>query len=141
MLTIDQVAHEVFARNGAELIIQMDVTAEEAKSGFEKTITCLDGSTETIHHPDNRRFHDDRPTIEIKAENRIDGSWKRILLKKGLPYPYLSGGASGRKGHLIVRARIVPPKEELSSIEVGKSSGCDFDSEESPMSPGTEFYA
>eukprot|EP00794_Sanderia_malayensis_P014215 gene14215-15698_t len=52
IIVLDEQEHEVFKRNGSDLMMKMEVTLVEALCGFKKTVKTLDGRTLLItSHP------------------------------------------------------------------------------------------
>ncbi|KAF2671179.1 hypothetical protein BT63DRAFT_438684 [Microthyrium microscopicum] len=133
-IILEEEPHDVFTREGANLVYTLELTQSEAENGFKKAVPCLDGSIELVVHPFVPYLHDDRPDLDVAMANRIDGSWERVLFKKGLPYPKLGGGLSGRRGDLIVRAVVAPTGDDHPSIK-----GKEAQNWERILSPGPEY--
>lgn len=87
---IEEICHEVFKRDGQNLIVRQDVTVYDALYGFEKYLKTLD-----------------KRTLILKKEQGVKTEDKSKMVIKGEGFPYYQNGEY-KTGDLLVFFRVLP---------------------------------
>lgn len=95
--------HELFKRNGADLILTMNISLKEALLGFKRNIIHLNGSD-----------------IEINCKSVVNPYTEKTIENSGFGSGYESGSDSNQ-GNLIIKFNIEFPKELILSEELHKT--------------------
>merc|ERR1719285_402612 len=95
VLTVFSRPHRVFSRKGLDLWVDLRISLSEAFTGFEKTITHMDGRK-----------------IPVKSTKVVNDKIRMMIENEGMR-------TKSKSGNLHVRLKIVYPRE-LRSREVRK---------------------
>lgn len=101
-IVIQEYPHQLFKRNGFDLIIHKEIALLDALSGFQFPITCLDGVERTVQC---------QTVINPHVDNTIR------LINHGLPHR----NNPGIKGNIIFNFEVIYPTHVLPEIDKEKS--------------------
>jgi DnaJ family protein A protein 2 len=98
VLITQEQEHKIFTRKGADLFMKKNVSLLEALTGFEFSLTHLDGHEYTIY---------------MKKGDIISDRSKKVV--RGLGMPYYKNNLS--HGNLIIEFHVVMPKRGTLTAE------------------------
>lgn len=98
VLTLDEIPHRVFKRDGNDLIATQDITLVEALTGYTVHLTTLNGRN-----------------LKIPIDSIVGPTYEEVVMGEGMPIPK----EPSRKGNLRIKFNIKFPIELTSEQKMG----------------------
>ncbi|XP_038903301.1 dnaJ homolog subfamily B member 1-like [Benincasa hispida] len=98
VLTLDEIPHRVFKRDGNDLIVTQDITLVEALTGYTVHLTTLIGRD-----------------LTIPIDSIVGPSYEEVVMGEGMPIPK----EPSRKGNLRIKFNIMFPIKLTSEQRMG----------------------
>ncbi|KAG6580472.1 DnaJ-like subfamily B member 13 [Cucurbita argyrosperma subsp. argyrosperma] len=98
VLTLDEIPHRVFKRDGNDLIITQDISLVEALTGYTVHLTTLDGRN-----------------LTIPIDSIVGPTYEEVVIGEGMPIPK----EAPRHGNLRIKFNVKFPVELTSEQRMG----------------------